>query len=176
MCPVKRWRCGKAIAWLLLILIARGKLPRLMATRTEIAKRPLTLPQEEVERIWEIHSTCSNRQETAEKAGISVWTVRKALAQVPQEFHHSLLKQEALETMYVIMKVVQERVPNVKQDDIAWLWKLLEGLNKLYLGSSVNAPRNAANVQNIFVGAEEAARLKQTMDTVEGEVVDHSDS
>ena len=157
-------------------LFMAGKLPRLMATRTEIAKRPLTLPQEEVERIWEIHSTCSNRDETAEKAGVTIWTVRKALAQVPQEFHHSLLKQEALETMYVVLKVVQERVSKVKQDDVAWLWKLLDGLNKLYLGSSANAPKNAGNLQNIFIGGEEAARLKQTMDAVEGEVIDHSDA
>ena len=140
-----------------------------MTKRTDIAKRPLELSQEEVEHIWEVHSTCSNRQETAEKAGVSVWTVRKALAQVPQEFHNSLLKQEALETMYVIMKVVQDRITNVKQDDVAWLWKLLEGLNKLYLGSTANAPKNAANLQNIFIGGEEAARLKQT---IEGEVVD----
>lgn len=147
-----------------------------MATRTEIAKRPLQIPQEEVERIWEIQSTCANRQEAAEKAGVSVWTVRKALAQVPQDFHHNLLKQEALETMYVIMRVVQERIPKVKQDDVAWLWRLLEGLNKLYLGSSGAASKNAANVQNIFVSGEEAARLQQTMDTIEGEVVDHSGS
>lgn len=147
-----------------------------MATRTEIAKRPLTLPQEEVERIWEIHSTHCNRQETAEQAGVSEWTVRKALAQVPLEFHHNLLKQEALETMHTIFRVVQERIPDVKQDDVAWLWRMLEGLNKVYLGSTTNAPKNTGNLQNIFIGGEEAARLKQTMEAVEGEVVDSSDA
>ena len=147
-----------------------------MAIRTEIAKRPLDMSQEEIERIWEIHSVCHNRKDTAKQAGVSEWTVRKALVQVPQEFHHSVLKQEVLETMYGVLKIVQERIPDVKQDDVAWLWRILEALNRIYVGPSTVASKSMGNLQNIFIGGDEAARLKQTMDAVEGEVVDHSDA
>lgn len=147
-----------------------------MATRSEVAKRPLDMSPEEIERIWEIHSVCRNRAETAKLAGVPEWTVRKALVQVPQDIHHSLLKQEVLETMYGVLKIVQERIPDVKQGDVAWLWRMLEALNRIYVGPSTVASKSMGNLQNIFIGGEEAARLKQTMEAVEGEVVDHSDA
>ena len=158
-----------------------------MATRTEIAKRggarpgagrpPTVLTDADRNLILDTYIEIPNYHKVAERLGLPRWTVWKFLAEQPSQFRFNVLQARTYDTLHGTLTAILDLLPKVQAHNVADLYRtfgaLIKGLCELEGGGVVKGPKNA--MQTIVnITTDEAARLKQTMDTVEGEVVDAS--
>jgi hypothetical protein len=141
-----------------------------MPKRTEIAKRPLQESEEDIELILETYGQCLDRTKTSELTHFTEWTVRKVLAQMPPGFELSLLRGNLIDTVHLALaKLRAAPIPWVPKD----VGVLLEALNNLDGGGRAGVKTAVQNIINI--SSDEATRLRETIDSVEGQIVDDTD-
>ena len=130
------------------------------------------------EQIYEKYIELRGQAKVAKALDIPEWTVRKAMAEAPPTFRTNLIKNEFLDTIETVLQTIQNRLVEIPKGDVAWLWKMVEGLIKAYhtIETGDISGKAGAQIQNIInLSKEETKSLTETMNAVEGEVIDHSD-
>ena len=143
-------------------------------------RKPTVITDDDRNRILDAYIETPNQKKVAAKLNYPVWTVVRVLGEQPPSFRFGVLQTHTYETLHGTLDKIQALLSKVTAhhgfpDLYRTFGALIKGLTELETGGAVRGPKNA--MQTIVnITTDEATRLKQTMDTVEGEVVDHSDA
>jgi len=136
-----------------------------MPTREETAAAAIHEPPELIERILEAYGETLSRNKAAEIAKVPVWTVRKVLAQMPADFHQSLLMQDIYETGHEYLRIIRMKLILLPDREIGFLasqFKHLIEAGGVLEGGGKNLNKGIQN--SINISKEEASRLRETID------------
>lgn len=144
--------------------------------RPGAGRPPTVITEDDRNRILAAYMEIHNYHKVAQKLELPRWTVWKVLAEQAPNFRFNVLQTQTYETLHATLATILELLPKVQAHNIADLYRMIVGLAKalteLEVGGVARGPKNA--MQTIInIGGEEAARLKNTID---GEVIDHSDA
>ena len=132
------------------------------------------ITEDDRNRILDAYMELSNYHKVAKDLNLPRWTVWKVLAEQPPNFRFNVLQARTYDTLHGTLDTIQGLLSKVQAHNVADLYRtfaaLIKGLCELESGGAVRGPKNA--MQTIVnITTDEATRLKQTIDAVDGEVV-----
>lgn len=139
-----------------------------MTTR-ELAEKWLPT-REEMRKAW---VELGSEEGAAGLLHVSRWQIRQAVAEAGSEFRTSIVEAKLADLTLRAMKIARDALPKLEE------WRKVNAARDLadafrkFVGGGEGGTRN---IQQIIIGATQAQSLKETMDSVEGEVVDDSNS
>ena len=131
------------------------------------------------DQIYQKYLELPNQVAVAKALDIPHWTVRRAMMDAPEHFRQNIVKAAALDTLLACFQLLTDRLPTIQEKDIPWLWRNMESITRIYHGivyGMKGQTVGGTNIQNVInLGQEEAKNLRETIDSVDGEVVDNPD-